>query len=113
MMRPLDSREWLEAQRVVALAAGDHASFDHATALLDRDGEYDRLAELAGIVQDGAYADAYSDPLLQRATYLADVEEMLRHVLVDAGVLGELELTDNITAPRLRGLLEMFLPGVA
>lgn len=34
-MRPLDPTEWLHAKRIEALAAGDHAGFDHATALLD------------------------------------------------------------------------------
>lgn len=34
-MRPLDPTEWLAAKRLEALAAGDHAGFDHATALLD------------------------------------------------------------------------------
>lgn len=34
-MRPLDPIEWLHAQRLAALAAGDHAGFDHASALID------------------------------------------------------------------------------
>lgn len=109
-MRPLDSREWLEAQRLVALAAGDHATFDHATDILAVLDEQPRLVECAEIITEGALHDGYHDPLLQRASYLHDLDEHVRSVLVDAGILDAAD--SDPSAPQIAALLAMFVPPV-
>jgi hypothetical protein len=108
MMRPLDPIEWLHAQRLTALAAGDHAGFDHATALLDTLGELPRMTELEEIIGHGAPVDDYHDPLLARAVLLVDTRDTTLGVLERAGVIAT---TDTPTPVELLRLLEMFVPG--